>query len=130
MIAIIDKTAEHVARNPKLEEKLLEKERNNPKFSFLLVGNPYHAYYKNKVAELRKAEGIPDPSAPETIEALAREKLELKKKMLGEIPMETTSTQAQPTIKEKKEEVPLEPPPPEQWVLEPPPLSALDLCVS
>lgn len=82
------------------------------------------------MAELRKAEGIPDPSAPETIEALAREKLELKKKMLGEIPMETTSTQAQPTIKEKKEEVPLEPPPPEQWVLEPPPLSALDLCVS
>jgi len=51
--SIIDKTAMFVARNgPEFESRILKNEANNAKFSFLVVKDPFFAYYKAKVIEL------------------------------------------------------------------------------
>lgn len=54
--AIIDKTAEFVATRGglELEEKIREKELYNPKFAFLNLGDPYHAYYGLKLRDFRE----------------------------------------------------------------------------
>ncbi|CAI2347311.1 unnamed protein product [Caenorhabditis sp. 36 PRJEB53466] len=53
---IVDKTAGFVARNGvDFENKIREKESQNPRFNFLSITDPYHAYYKKKVYDF--AEG-------------------------------------------------------------------------
>lgn len=55
--AIVDKTAQFVARNGiEFEIKIKEKEINNPRFSFLSPLDPYHAYYRKKVTEFESGE--------------------------------------------------------------------------
>ena len=50
--------AQFVARvGPNFEEKVLTKERNNPKFGFIQPSNPYHAYYKKQVASEKFKKG-------------------------------------------------------------------------
>lgn len=52
--AIVDKTAAFTARNGiEFENKIREKEAENPKFNFLSVTDPYHAYYQHKVKEFQ-----------------------------------------------------------------------------
>ena len=47
---IVDKTASFVARNgPEFETRIRQNEINNPKFNFLTLNDPYHAYYRHKV---------------------------------------------------------------------------------
>jgi len=49
---IIDKTASFVARNTVQFENLIkEKEKYNPKFSFLNPNDPYYSYYQYKIKE-------------------------------------------------------------------------------
>jgi len=44
---IVDKTASFVARNgPEFETRIRQNEINNPKFNFLTINDPYHAYYR------------------------------------------------------------------------------------
>lgn len=51
--AIIDKTAVFVGKNGReFEERILQKERHNPKFTFLAPADPYHAYYDMRLQEL------------------------------------------------------------------------------
>lgn len=51
---IVDKTAQYVAKNGSiLENKIKQDHSNNPKFSFLLNGDPFNAYYQHKVQEFR-----------------------------------------------------------------------------
>ena len=51
---IIDKTALFVARNGlSFENRIVDNERGNPKFSFLQITDPYRPYYDAKVVELR-----------------------------------------------------------------------------
>ncbi|KAH7444292.1 hypothetical protein KP509_02G072200 [Ceratopteris richardii] len=51
---IVDKTAQFVARNgPEFERRILANGRNNVKFNFLNPGDPYHAYYQHRVAEMK-----------------------------------------------------------------------------
>ena len=51
---IVDKTASFVARNgPEFEQRIKQNELNNPKFTFLNAGDPYHAYYQHRVEEIR-----------------------------------------------------------------------------
>ena len=46
---IVDKMAEYAANNgEEFEKTVLEKNRNDPRFSFLRPGNEYHAYYTTK----------------------------------------------------------------------------------
>ncbi len=52
---IIEKLAPYVIRNgPSFEDKILEKERANPRFSFLYQNDPYHGYYRRRLDEYRE----------------------------------------------------------------------------
>lgn len=54
LLAIIDKTASFVAKNGKeFEERILENERNNSKFAFLAINDPYRPYYEIKVMDYK-----------------------------------------------------------------------------
>lgn len=53
---IIDKLAQFVARNgPEFEQMTKQKQKDNPKFSFLF-GGEYYAYYKHQVATQQSCE--------------------------------------------------------------------------
>ena len=53
--AIVDKTAQFVARNgPDFEKRILGSEKNNQKFNFLLPTDPYNAYYQSKIAAFKE----------------------------------------------------------------------------
>jgi len=54
--AIVDKTAQFVARNGKsFEERILKSgEGHGAKFDFMKISSPYHAYYEEKIAEFEK----------------------------------------------------------------------------
>ena len=54
--AIVDKTAQFVARNGKsFEERILKSgEGQGAKFDFMKISSPYHAYYEEKIAEFEK----------------------------------------------------------------------------
>eukprot|EP01051_Picozoa_sp_SAG22_P011020 SAG22_NODE_1028_length_5942_cov_3.188088_4_plen_78_part_01 len=55
--AIVDKTAEFVARNgEQFEAKILGNESDNAKFSFLRDNDPYNAYYRFKIKDIREGE--------------------------------------------------------------------------
>lgn len=57
-IDIVDKTASFVARNgPEFESRIRQNELGNPKFNFLNVGDPYHAYYQHKVKDFKEGKG-------------------------------------------------------------------------
>lgn len=65
---IVDKTAQFVARNgPEFERRILANGRNNVKFNFLNPGDPYHAYYQHRVAEMKaqvnNSAQVPAPAA-------------------------------------------------------------------
>eukprot|EP01121_Diplochlamys_sp_Union-15-3_P022121 TRINITY_DN9320_c0_g1_i1.p1 TRINITY_DN9320_c0_g1~~TRINITY_DN9320_c0_g1_i1.p1 ORF type:complete len:683 (-),score=164.86 TRINITY_DN9320_c0_g1_i1:23-2071(-) len=134
---IIDKTAEFVARNgANFEAKIKKHEVDNPRFAFLKVGNPHYAYYQQKVRDIRIAEGIPDPAVEKSIKDVAMEKLKLKKRLLGEEDPTAENGEAlsnNPKLQDAKQKLTfeqnLEPPPPEEWVIEAPKISALDLDI-
>lgn len=49
---IVEKLAAYVVKNGRsFEDKILEKERHNPKFSFLYPNDPYNAYYQKRLEE-------------------------------------------------------------------------------
>ncbi|KAF1318383.1 Splicing factor 3 subunit, partial [Globisporangium splendens] len=49
--AVVDKTAQFVARNGRSFERKIAGETVSAKFSFLKSSDPYHAYYEHKVSE-------------------------------------------------------------------------------
>lgn len=56
--AIIEKTAGYVARNgPVFEDRIREKEKHNPKFSFLSPNDAYSAFYLWRLNEVREGRG-------------------------------------------------------------------------
>eukprot|EP00227_Mantoniella_beaufortii_P014655 CAMPEP_0197580024 /NCGR_PEP_ID=MMETSP1326-20131121/3912_1 /TAXON_ID=1155430 /ORGANISM="Genus nov. species nov., Strain RCC2288" /LENGTH=321 /DNA_ID=CAMNT_0043143659 /DNA_START=188 /DNA_END=1149 /DNA_ORIENTATION=+ len=62
--AIVDKTAQFVARNgPEFEKRILGSEKNNTKFNFLLTSDPYNAYYKSKIAAFQEEAAGGDAAA-------------------------------------------------------------------
>ncbi|KAH6651718.1 Pre-mRNA splicing factor PRP21 like protein-domain-containing protein [Truncatella angustata] len=55
---ILEKTAGFVARNGIVfEDRIREKERNNPKFSFLSNADPYNPYYLWRLSEIKEGRG-------------------------------------------------------------------------
>lgn len=61
---IIEKTAVYVAKNgSSFEARVLEMNRNNPKFNFLLDNDPLHGYYLQVLQEKRRYFAVP-PTAP------------------------------------------------------------------
>ena len=56
--AIVETTAGYVARNGTVfEDRIREKERVNPKFSFLSVNDAYSPYYAWRLSEIRQGRG-------------------------------------------------------------------------
>ncbi|RAL68342.1 hypothetical protein DID88_007073 [Monilinia fructigena] len=56
--AILEKTAGYVARNGiNFEDRIREKERTNPKFSFLSANDSYNAYYLWRLSEIKEGRG-------------------------------------------------------------------------
>ncbi|KAI9734951.1 MAG: SF3a splicing factor complex subunit [Cirrosporium novae-zelandiae] len=56
--AIVEKTAGYVARNgPVFEDRIREKERSNPRFSFLNPADPYGPFYEWRLEEIREGRG-------------------------------------------------------------------------
>ncbi|KAL1987743.1 hypothetical protein VTN96DRAFT_2583 [Rasamsonia emersonii] len=71
--AIVEKTAGYVARNgPIFEERVREKEKNNPKFSFLNPNDAYAPFYRWRLTEIKEGRGTA-VSAGRPGEAQARE---------------------------------------------------------
>ena len=55
---VLEKTAGYVARNgPVFEDRIREKEEQNPKFSFLNPQDAYHAFYQWRLDEIRAGRG-------------------------------------------------------------------------
>lgn len=56
---IVDKTAAFISSRGglELEAKVRERERQNPKFSFLNPGDPYYPYYQIQLSKARDAKG-------------------------------------------------------------------------
>ncbi|KAI0548480.1 Pre-mRNA splicing factor PRP21 like protein-domain-containing protein [Xylaria curta] len=55
---ILEKTAGFVARNGlSFEDRLREKEKNNPKFSFLNNSDPYNPFYLWRLSEIKEGRG-------------------------------------------------------------------------
>ncbi|GLE05172.1 hypothetical protein PINS_up014160 [Pythium insidiosum] len=64
--AIVDKTAQFVARNGRSFERKIAGETMSARFSFLRESDPYHAYYEHKVTEFTEqhaAEAAAKPTA-------------------------------------------------------------------
>lgn len=56
--AIVEKTAGYVARNGAVfEDRIREKEKNNPKFSFLSANDAYNPFYAWRLNEVREGRG-------------------------------------------------------------------------
>ncbi|CAG8330294.1 unnamed protein product [Penicillium salamii] len=56
--AIVEKTAGYVARNGQVfEDRIREKEKSNPKFSFLVEGDAYAPFYQWRLVEIREGRG-------------------------------------------------------------------------
>ncbi len=56
--AIVEKTAGYVARNGSVfEDRIREKEKHNPKFSFLSVNDAYSHFYAWRLEEIREGRG-------------------------------------------------------------------------
>lgn len=108
---VIDKTADFVARNgPAFEHKILSNEKQSATFSFLLPTDPFHAYYKRRIQELKGLLPGQDGAEAASISALPT------KKTVAE--------------KEAKPAKPLKAPEPEEWIIDIPELlTALDLEV-
>lgn len=77
--AIVEKTAGYVARNGVVfEDRIREKEKHNPKFSFLSANDAYSAFYAWRLEEIRAGRGtavsagrvgeaavVPEPEKPQ-----------------------------------------------------------------
>lgn len=60
---VIDKLAQFVARNgPEFEKMTMEKQKDNPKFSFLF-GGEFYSYYRCKLALEQQQRKCPGPGA-------------------------------------------------------------------
>ena len=56
--SIVEKTAGYVARNgPAFEDRIREKEKHNPKFSFLSARDAYYPFYAWRLEEVREGRG-------------------------------------------------------------------------
>ena len=56
--AIVDKTAQFVARNGRSFERKIAGETASGKFSFIKPSDPYHGYYEFKVLEFMEKQGL------------------------------------------------------------------------
>jgi len=105
--ATVDRTIVHMNRSSdplQFEVKLRESRRTDPAFSFLNPADPYHAYYRNRLEAAMRGE------------------------ILEGVPADTDN-KAGPTTEGKLSEDYGKPPPPTEFLLDMPNISAVDLYV-
>uniref|UniRef100_A0A1B6LWF0 SURP motif domain-containing protein n=1 Tax=Graphocephala atropunctata TaxID=36148 RepID=A0A1B6LWF0_9HEMI len=113
---IVDKTASFVARNgPEFESRIRQNEVGNPKFNFLSLGDPYHAYYQHKVKEFREGRGQEPVAVPPGFQQKAV--------------ASSTQLKQQELLKQAEAFIPKDPPVEFEFIADPPSISALDLDV-
>ncbi len=99
---VVDKTAEYVAQvGPSFEAKVYAKEKNNPKFQFLMPQSHYHAYYRQQIERAKQAAAAPPPDR----EAAPREPDEQQQAAAAQ------EQEAQDAHRKEEQRAPLEPPP-------------------
>mmetsp|Transcript_23914 Transcript_23914/g.42348 ORF Transcript_23914/g.42348 Transcript_23914/m.42348 type:complete len:600 (+) Transcript_23914:339-2138(+) len=77
---LINKTAEFVAETGReIELRIWEAEKNNPKFSFLRPGDPYRAYYDQKIQECLERLEIEASEQEEEVDDRSEEEPEVSK---------------------------------------------------
>ncbi len=95
------------ANPPQFEEKIREKHRLDPKFSFVNPNDSYHAYYQHRIEKIQAGEDDgATPDAKKDAEAVAMDETDPFAGMKSTIPLE---------------------PPTHEFVLDKPSLNALDL---
>ena len=106
-IATINRTIVHMNRSSdplQFEVKLRESRRTDPAFSFLNPADPYHAYYRHRLEQAMRGEVL--DGLPADVDG-----------KVGETEEGTVSEDYG------------KPPPPSEFILEVPNVSAVDLCV-
>ena len=104
-IATVDRTIVHMNRSSdplQFEVKLRESRRTDPAFSFLNPGDPYHAYYRNRLDAAMRGE------------------------ILDAVPADADS-KAGPASEGKLSEDYGKPPPPNEFLIDVPNISAVGL---
>lgn len=121
--SIVDKTAAFIAKNanPALEQRLREREKTDSRFAFMNPADAYHAYYKQRVNDVRAGNvgsPAPDGTATET-------------KSTADAVVDSATGSAQEAAGDAAEAgKPVEPPSLEFLADLPPNIQAVDLCVS
>ena len=118
------------AAGPEFEERIRLNEAGNPKFNFLALHDPYHAYYEHKIKEIREgvaqeAAAAPPPLMQQVCEIIITKDCFFKKKFLIMFHFLQTPAKALGMIAEL--EAPSVPPPEWLFSAEPPSISALEL---
>ncbi|TMW58022.1 hypothetical protein Poli38472_013496 [Pythium oligandrum] len=138
--AIVDKTAQFVARNGRSFERKIAGETANPRFSFLKAADPYNAYYEHKVNEFIEQNAQPPQETPapaaaapvsqETAAAPEPETptpVETPVAPQGDVVVEKKAVEAVTAkVAKKLRETTLSPPEEEKFKIKHPQLSALD----
>lgn len=122
---IVDKTASFVARNgPEFEQRIKQNEAQNPKFTFLNPGDPYHAYYQHKVVDIREGRDTSPTATQEQAAPVSEAKVQPS--------IEKVKQRQSDLLKQVQKEVeppPKEPPADFEFIADPPSISAFDLDV-
>lgn len=117
---VIDTTAQFVSKHgPEFEARVL-REQNNAKFAFLQRGNPYRAYYDQRVSDFKAGRTEePKPAVPEAIQEL-KKKEEEKKKKKEHLKMLTAGVNSAAEM---------QPPPEDQYTIQHPFLAPIDIDI-
>ncbi len=111
-----------MARNgPDFETRIRQNEQNNPKFNFLNIGDPYHAYYQHKVKEIQEGKTAPSTQATPTAPS---ELLKPPQQLIDEA---KKKKQADLLKQVELPFVPKDPPTDFEFIADPPSISAHDL---
>ncbi|KAF0701425.1 hypothetical protein As57867_008097, partial [Aphanomyces stellatus] len=133
--AVVDKTAQFVARNGRSFERKIAGEVISAKFSFLKPNDPYHAYYEHKVEEFETQLNEPEPAKspaaakeeetsappPPAPAALPSEPAKIEVGVVEKKPIEAVVSKSLQKIKDKNQ-----PPAEEQFKQKHPTLTPLD----
>ena len=129
----MDKTAVFVARNGlEFEARIHKNEQSNPKFNFLKPGDPYHAYYQYKVKEMKEGKSgeVPAAPAPNTMAPPPPVKPQSAPVPVN-VPAPSAQHQKQQEILKQFHQdipqIPKEPPPDFEFIVDPPSISAMEL---
>ncbi|KAL7069312.1 Surp module domain-containing protein [Cryptosporidium serpentis] len=123
--AVIDKTAQFVAKNGSEFESRILSEQSNARFAFLLQDNPYNAYYCKRVESFRSGTDNRDfgPIVPQAIIDMRKredEKQRQKKEILMLTSYESDLGYINGDVEEPKE------PRPDKYTVESPIISSVD----